>query len=76
MIWSLIFFEMARRFAKREMKMVSRRDEDVLNNNALLSTSAMVNVVYDDEQESNRMEQTSTLQYYHSKFRPPHGILS
>lgn len=65
-IWSLIAFEVARRFAKREMEMmVRRRDEIVLNNDP-------INVVNDDEQESSRVEHASSLQHYHTKFRPPH----
>ena len=65
-IWSLIAFEVARRFAKREMEMmVRRRDEIVLNNDP-------INVVNDDEQESSRVEHASSLQHYHTKFRSPH----
>lgn len=56
-IWSLIFFEIGRRFAKREMGKVRRQEVYA----ALLSTTTTVNL---DEHVRN-------LPYYHSKFRPP-----
>lgn len=65
-IWSLIFFEVARRFAKREIEMIRRGDEILLYNNAIND------VVNDDEQESSRVEHANSLQHYHNKFRPPH----
>jgi hypothetical protein len=67
-IWSLIFFEVARRFAKQEMEMMIRRRDDFALNNAL-----SVNDVNNDEQESSRVEHASSLQHYHNKFRPPHN---
>jgi hypothetical protein len=54
-IWSLIFFELARRFARREIG--KARQEEI--NTLLLSV------------EDNGVEREGTLQYYHSKFRPP-----
>jgi hypothetical protein len=54
-IWSLIFFELARRFTRREIG--KGRKEEI--NTLLLSV------------EDNGAERESTRQYYHSKFRPP-----
>jgi hypothetical protein len=54
-IWSLVFFELARRFSRKE---IGKTRQEEINTLFLL-------------EEDNGAERESTLQYYHSKFRPP-----
>ena len=54
-IWSLVFFELARQFSRQE---IGKTRKEEINTLFLL-------------EEEDGVEHESTLQYYHSKFRPP-----
>eukprot|EP00804_Cyclotella_cryptica_P016863 CCRYP_001837-RB/>CCRYP_001837-RB protein AED:0.05 eAED:0.05 QI:1087/1/1/1/1/1/2/314/437 len=64
-VWSLILFELARRFAAREKK----KDDDDRLNTHLVNRGAESNGLIVCEKE--HIGQNVDLEYYHSKFKPP-----
>jgi hypothetical protein len=66
-IWSLFFFELARRFAVKEQK---KDDEQRLSDHRLSkSNKAVKNSMITREKE--HIGDRGNLNYYHSKFKPP-----
>lgn len=66
-IWSLIFFEIARRFARDEQK----KDDEIRLNDIRGSRSNKAEVNSMLAQEGEHIGEKGNLDYYHSKFKPP-----